>query len=191
MLRLCFDLPRYSVDFGFYLKKSRKDFLPFVGKTTEAYKKLGAEITDQQEKHYSFLWEIRMPSYPRRLKIEVRKDHGQSRSTQIGIAHSVHCSLQVRLRILTLAQMWENKIRALQDRKEIRDAYDLEFLCLRHAGDFESLDKSCLSALLKTLEAFAKNDYRVKLGSVLEREERERVISSRFSYLRSKIAAAL
>ena len=47
MLRLCFDLPRYSTDFDFYLAKNRRFFLPWVGRLTEAFK--GAALAKELE----------------------------------------------------------------------------------------------------------------------------------------------
>lgn len=191
MLRLCHELPRYSVDFDFYLKKGRESFLPWVDKLSGALHTLGAEITDQHEKHHTFLWEIRMPDYPRRLKIEVRKNADESRMTEIAIAHSQYSSMQVRLTSLTLHQMWLNKINALSDRKEIRDAYDLEFLSLRGTGEFKKIGGETLHKLVAIVAAFKPNDYKVVLGHSLEKEERERVLSSQFSYLKSQMTAVL
>lgn len=191
MLRLCYDLPRYSIDFDFYLKKDREAFLPWAKRLTETCRALGAEITDQWEKKNTFLWELRMPPYPRRLKIEIRKEVSQAQETELAIAHSLYSSLQVRLRVLTLHQMWLNKTAALSDRREIRDAYDLEFLSQRGAGDFLSLEKEQLKKLLQLLDLFSTQEFRVILGGVLQKEERERVLSSRFGYLRSKITSAI
>lgn len=191
MLRLCFELPRYSVDLDFYLEKDPKSFLPWAKKLTEAFQKMGAQITDEQEKHFSFLWEIRMAPYPRRLKIEIRKDPAQDRKKEINIAHSPFSSLQVRLKTLTLEQMWMNKVTALLDRHEIRDAYDLEFLTRRQAGSFASVDPEILKQIAKQVDLFSNQDFKVKLGAVLDPEEREVVLSNRFGYLKSKITAAL
>lgn len=193
MLRLCFDLPRYSVDLDFYLKKDRRSFLSFAKRLTAAFEKMGAQVTDEHEKHFSFLWELRMAPYPRRLKIEVRKDHsgqGQAKRTELNIAHSPHLSLQVRLCTLTLAQMWQNKIGALLDRHAIRDAYDLEFLTRRQAGDLGRLNPKTLEQLSVRLDSFSNADFQVKLGGILDGPERRLVLSNRFGYLKSKIAAA-
>lgn len=191
MLRLCFDLPRYSVDLDFYLTKDGRSFKPWAQKLSEALRATGAEITDEQEKHYSFLWEIRLNPYPRKLKIEARKENEQAREVELNIAHSPFSPLQVRLRTLSLHQMWINKVRALTDRKEIRDAYDLEFLTRRRAGDFSTLGKSVIQKVGQVLDAFPRQDYKVKLGCILSEAERETVISNRFSYLKSVIAGCL
>jgi len=191
MLRLCFELPRYSVDLDFYLKKDKKYFKPWAKKLSQMYLSLGAQITDEQEKHYSFLWEIKLSPFPRKLKIEVRKESKQSRESQLNIAHSAFSPMQVRLRTLTLKQMWMNKVSAMTDRNEIRDAYDLEFLTRRRAGDFLFLKKPTLLKLWERLEGYTNQDFKVKLGSVLSAEERTVVLSNQFEYLRSKISALL
>lgn len=191
MLRLCFDLPRYSVDFDFYLKKDKKTFKSWAKKFSQRLREIGAQVSDEQEKFYSFLWEFKMSPYPRKLKIEVRKEAKESQETEINIAHSPSSPIQVRLTTLTLEQMWQNKIRALIDRDEIRDAYDLEFLTRRRAGSFESLNQKTLQKILDTLNSFKMRDFKVPLGSVLEEEERKAVLSHRFSYLKSKIVPLL
>lgn len=187
MLRLCFDLPRYSVDFDFYLGKNRRSFLPWARKLGPALTKMGAEITDKQEKHFSFLWEIRMSGYPRRLKIEVRKKSDQAKKTQLTIAHSPYSNYQVRLKTLTMEQMWWNKIKALADRGEARDAYDLEFLSRCQIVNFGQVDKELLRKIIQRIESFTNEDFKSKLGPVLQPEERKVVLSNRFAYLKSKI----
>jgi predicted nucleotidyltransferase component of viral defense system len=129
--------------------------------------------------------------YPRRLKIEARKNPEQAKETELNIAHSPFSTIQVRLRTLTLNQMWINKVMALSDRREIRDAYDLEFLCRRGVGDFKLLDKRLVEKLVNILNSFSTQDFKVKLGGVLESKERELIINNRFSYLKSKIAPFL
>lgn len=191
MLRLCYDLPRYSVDFDFYLKKKAEAFHPWVRKLNDKFRTMGAEITDQWEKHFSFLWEIRMEGTPRRLKIEIRKDSARAAQTSLAIAHSPHSPLQVRLRVVALEQMWLNKVDALASRREIRDAYDLEFLTLRGPADFAHVDPARLRELLKVIDSFSKKDFQITLGSVLSKEERERVVLGGFEYLKTKIRGAL
>jgi len=191
MLRLCFELNRYSVDLDFYLKKDKKTFHPWAKKLSQMFTDLGAQITDEQEKHFSYLWEVKLASYPRKLKIEVRKQARESKETQLNIAHSTFSPLQVRLRTLTLQQMWKNKIQALLDRNEIRDAYDLDFLTRRQAGKFESLKKADLEKILKKLEGYKMQDYKVKLGSVLNEAERKFIISHEFAFLKAKVSALI
>lgn len=187
MLRLCFDLPRYSVDFDFYLKGGGKAGSDWASRMGKSLRGLGAELTDEWEKHFTYLWELRLPPYPRRLKIEVRKTGPENVETELAIAHSPSSPHQVRLRVLTLRQMWKNKVRALLDRHEIRDAYDLEFLTLRNTGAFGELDTETRKKLIGRLDDFGNKDFKSVLAAVLEKDERERVLGSRFSYLRSKL----
>lgn len=191
MLRLCFDLPRYSVDLDFYLKKDRKAFLPWAEKMMRRFEGMGMRITDCHEKHYSFLWEIREATYPRRLKIEIRKEAKLERisKTEITIAHSIYSPFQVRLTTLTMGQMWWNKTAAMVDRNEIRDAFDLEFLTRRQAGSFEELDPKIRKTLLGRIDGYTEQDYKAKLGGFLEEDQRKVILSNRFAYLRSKIQA--
>jgi len=71
MLRLCHDLPRYSLDMDFWFFR-KVDFERF-------YRRLGDfvqeeyDVTDTQNKFYSILVEIRKGVGTPRLKIEIRK----------------------------------------------------------------------------------------------------------------------
>jgi predicted nucleotidyltransferase component of viral defense system len=191
MLRLCFDLPRYSIDLDFCLQTDPSRFKREAPRLDTALAALGAVLSDRQEKHHSWLWEFRVQGFPRKLKIEIRKESISAARTELGIAHSAHASAQVRLRVLSLKQMWLNKVRALQEHREIRDAYDLEFLTLRRAAAWEDITRDDLQRLIKVLDALKPADYKVTLGSVLDTDERQRVISSRFSYLKSQLAGRL
>lgn len=187
MLRLCFDLPRFSVDFDFYLTKETTSFKRWASKLTEMFQTMGAQITDQWEKRLTYLWEIKLTGFPRRLKIEIRKTVKESKFTEVNIAHSFFSSRQVRIRTLTLNQMFLNKIEALCDRDAIRDAYDLEFIAMRGVGDFEKIPNKKLSTILSKIQGYSTQDFKVKLGSFLPTEERDRVSSSKFAYLKAKI----
>ena len=66
MLRLCHDLPRYSVDLDFWFSKEIQEdtfFSRLEQNLDEDY-----EITDARMKHSTLLLELRSASYPRRLK---------------------------------------------------------------------------------------------------------------------------
>src|SRR5512139_2884714 len=72
MLRLCHELNRYSVDLDFWFVKSISQENHFVGMRRSVEQDY--EITDSQIKHYALLLELRSPSYPKRLKIEIRRE---------------------------------------------------------------------------------------------------------------------
>lgn len=178
-LRLCFGLPRYSIDLDFWClpEFERKDFNG-IRKALAAY-----EVTDIASKHYSYLLELRSPAYPNRLKLEIRKEPGKPFETERNIAYSFQSAFQVQLITLTLAQMWQNKISALMDRKEVRDAYDLEYLYKKGAAANHPLQAKAKKAILKILESFTKQDLKVKLGSLLPADERDYYAEKGFALL--------
>ena len=70
------------------------------------------EITDAQKKHYTLLLQVRSPRYPRRLKIEIRKEIKEC-DFQDKIAFSRYSTNQVLLRAHTLEQTMKNKTAGL------------------------------------------------------------------------------
>lgn len=182
MLRLCHGLRRYSVDLdfwiyrvpqieGFYLSLNsalNKDFL----------------VSDAQNKFYTLLFEIKKRSYPQKLKIEIRKEIKKA-DFQQKIAYSKYTNQQVLVKGFTLDQMMKNKIKALSERKEIRDAFDIEFLIRSGINLFTG--KEMLIKIKEVVLGFKKSDYFVKLGSLLESETREYYKQNQFNYLLQKI----
>jgi predicted nucleotidyltransferase component of viral defense system len=128
MLRLCHELPRYSVDLDFWLIKSIKEDEYFY-KIQKLLEK-DYEITDSQIKHYTIIFEMRCHMYPRRLKIEIRRET-KNCDYQDKIAFSRFATRQVVLKAHTLEQTMENKIDAFLNRNEIRDCFDIEFMLRR------------------------------------------------------------
>ena len=113
MLRLCHELNRYSVDLDFWFVKkiSKTDFFETGRKTFEK----DYELTDAQMKHYTILFELRSSRYPKRLKIEIRREWKECDYQQT-IAFSRFSTRQVVLKAHTLAQSMKNKIEAFLDR---------------------------------------------------------------------------
>jgi len=182
MLRLCYELNRYSTDLDFWFVReidqqayfaSLKDYLDGV-----------YEITDAQSKFNTLLLEIRGKNYPKRLKIEIRKGIKEC-DTQERIAFSKYSTAQVILRAITLEEAMKNKVKAALDRKDIRDFFDMEFL-LRQ-GIALSCGKEELAALKGILANFKDYEYKVALGSLLEPDIRKYYVKNRFDYILSKI----
>jgi hypothetical protein len=191
MLRLCHQLPRYSVDLDFFLKEPAADFSGAFKAIVCTLRTAGYDITDEAEKHFSWLVEFRTAGSPRRLKIEIRKEPDRAQKRETGIAFSPFApALQVRLAVCTLAQMWRNKVAALLDRKEIRDAYDLEFLMRRGAGGVQGMDRATIAAMRDILAGFTVPDFRSKLGNLLPKDERERLSECRFALLGGALVEA-
>ncbi len=186
MLRLCWGLKRYSFDLDFW-------FLEHID-ADEYFQRINEgllhyyEITDSKSKYYSFLIELRSPDYQSRLKIEIRKEIRQWDVEQ-RIAYSPYSTKQVAVRVHTLQQTIENKIAAAIDRKQIRDFFDIEFL-LRQGISLPN-NKDVLRRLERIARSFNKRDYRVSLGSLLEKDMRDYYVKHGFDFLLAKINEAL
>lgn len=183
MLRLCHELNRYSADLDFWFIKEVPHRV-FLEKLTRAFEK-GYEITDAQLNRRTLLVEIRGGGHPERLKIEIRREK-KTWDYQMKIAFSRFGTTQVLLRAHTLAQTLENKIEALLDRGEIRDAFDIEFI-LRRGTPFPVLPREKVDALRKQAAGFKKRDFKVTLGAVVERDARVYYIENGFRYLLEKL----
>lgn len=81
--------------------------------------------------------------------------------------------------------MSRNKVLALTDRGEIRDAFDLEFLARK--GVAPDLNEEEKQKVINRLQGFKKMDFDVKLGSVLLPEVRNYYRQKRFAYLEEKL----
>lgn len=171
MMRLCLGLNRYSVDLDFFSKETfkKEDFKKIEKLIMNRYK-----VSDSYEKFYSRILEFKSEIYPRKLKLEIRKFFPEDKfETDIKIAFSKFSNEQVKIVTFSDEQSWENKVKAITERREIRDAYDLEFMYKKGIGDWKSLDPGKKTEILKILNSFSKNDFKVKLGSLLDKEERD------------------
>ena len=183
MLRLCHELPRYSVDLDFWRIKEvepEKLFAMFHQFLEDKY-----EITDAQIKHFSLLFELRSTHFPKRLKIEIRKEIIDW-DLQEKIAYSKFSTKQVILKAHTLEQTMRNKINALMERSEIRDGFDIEFL-IRQGIGLPNLSVAEISNLTDRINTFKANDFKVTLGSVLDADLRLYYIENRFQILEYKL----
>ena len=183
MLRLCHELNRYSVDLDFWQIKEPADNT-LLDKIQD-FLEQDYDITDAQIKHFTLLIEIRSSNFPKRLKIEIRKEI-RNWDFQEKIAYSKFSNKQVILRAHTLEQTLENKIAALLERGEVRDGFDIEFL-LRRGISIPILSGPDKTKMKARLDGFKENDFKVKLGSVLEKDIRAYYIENKFNYLKQKL----
>jgi predicted nucleotidyltransferase component of viral defense system len=186
MLRLCYELNRYSADLDFWFIKKVKEKNYF--NELKDYLAAEYELTDAQIKFYTLLFEIRSKNYPRRLKIEIRKGV-KNCDAQERIAFSKYGTRQVILAVHTPEQTMKNKIEAAIDREEVRDCFDIEFLL--RMGVMLSASQAQLSKLRKIIAGFKKSDYAVTLGSLLDPATRKYYAANRFSFLLEKIASII
>jgi hypothetical protein len=124
--------------------------------------------------------EVSSLQYPRKLKIEINTNNRYTDVVQ-SIAWSSHANIQVLVTAITLPKMMDLKINALLDRKEIRDAFDIEFLIRR--GISLKLSQKKISEIKKVLDGFKPMDFKVKLGSILTGEYRDYYNESGFAFL--------
>lgn len=178
MLRLCYGLNRFSVDLDFWAAgkidsgaffKDMKDLL------ASAY-----SITDSADKFNTLLFEVRSRDYPRLLKIEIRKE-GKKVAVEQSIAFSKYSNTQVLLGTVSLKDMMAAKTEALLGRKEIRDAFDMEFL-VKKGIVIEAVPET-RERMRAVIASFTKKDYTSKLGSLIEEEERKYYSSENFKIL--------
>jgi predicted nucleotidyltransferase component of viral defense system len=183
MLRLCHELNRYSVDLDFWFIRK----IPQRAFFNRLLKTLGQkyEITDAQIKHFTLLIEVRAGGYPKRLKIEIRREEKEC-DYQAKIAFSRFSTKQVLLQAHTLEQTMQNKIEALLDRGEIRDCFDIEFM-LRRGTALPELSGNQLNDLRKKAAGFKDKDFKVKLGSIVDSHTRAYYTQNRFSYLMERL----
>jgi hypothetical protein len=185
MLRLCHELKRYSVDLDFWRIKDTAETTLF-DKIKDVLQQ-NYDITDAQMKHFIILFEIRSGYFPKRVKIEIRKEI-RDWDFQEKIAYSKFSTKQVVLKAHTLKQTMKNKIAALLERVEIRDGFDIEFL-LRQGIPLPDLSDAHKTKMITRLDGFKENDFKVKLGSILESDIRAYYIENQFNYLRQKLAS--
>jgi hypothetical protein len=187
MLRLCHELNRYSVDLDFWFIKrtAQQEYFDIL---QEAFKK-HYEITDAEIKHFTLLLELRSADYPKRLKIEIRREMKEF-DYQSKIAFSRYSTRQVFVKAHTLEQTMKNKIQAFLDRGEIRDCYDIEFL-IRRGVDLPVGSAREVANLRKKIAGFKDIDFRVKLGSILEKDFRSYYNENKFSFLEEKLMAMI
>lgn len=178
MLRLCYDLNRYSADLDFWFLKEI-DVSSYHGKM-KAFLSGKYNLSDAHSKRFSLVYEFSRAGYPRSLKIEIRKKVRECKWKEV-IAFSRHGDVQVVVKAMTLEQMMRNKIEAFLERGEIRDCFDMEFMLRK--GVAMQASKEELEAVGEKILQFKARDFSVTLGSLLDRETREIYKKNRFEYL--------
>jgi len=178
MLRLCHGLDRYSVDLDFWVTKDMDwpKFYHSLGKYLMQFYKLA----DSANKHFTILFELKSPQFPRSLKIEIRKE-ARAIKTDMSIAYSPNYNVQVMMKTVALKDMMKSKIEAFLNRGEVRDAYDIEFLLKR--GIPLNADNEVLGKLLAGLKKLGKSDFSVKLGALLDASKRKYYRENKFRIL--------
>jgi len=181
MLRLCHNLNRFSVDLDFWVIKELE---PGFFENMKAYLAKHYDIKDSARKFHTLLFELRSHTYPRSLKLEIRRQVKKINVEQL-IAYSKYANTQVFLKAVSLSDMIASKLEAFLDRQEIRDAFDMEFL-LKKGVPLQASDDTRRQVLTR-INAFSRKDYTVKLGSLLEKEQRQYYAVENFKILKGAL----
>ena len=181
MLRLCHNLNRFSVNLDFWVVKKLK---PKFFDDMKAYLAKHYDIKDSAKKFHTLLFELRSHAYPGSLKLEIRRQTKNIHVEQL-IAYSKYANTQVFLRAVSLSDMMASKIEAFQDRYEIRDVFDMEFLIKKGVPLEASNDTR--KEVLRRINAFSRKDYTVRLGSLLEKEQRRYYFAENFKILKETL----
>lgn len=186
MLRLCFGLNRFSVDLDFWMAGETDEGVLF--KEMKECLEKDYVIRDAADKFHTLLFEIKSKDYPRSLKIEIRKKPKRIKTEQ-AIAYCPYANTQVVLTVISPSDMMQAKIEAFLERGEIRDIFDMEFLLKK--GFAPDAPKEILEKLLKGISAFTKQDYAVKLGSLLEESQRKYYVKENFKIFKAALQERL
>jgi len=153
-LRLAYNSPRFSDDLGFYLKKkiSFDDFKKII---KDIAKKYNLEISDLQNKKFTFLAEFKIKedflTLPFSLKIEIRKKI-LKRGFELRLLNSPISNFNVLLFVLDLKTIKKFKKLAFKNRKEPRDLFDLWFISQKLKEQFKKpkikIDKKIIKQTL-------------------------------------------
>jgi predicted nucleotidyltransferase component of viral defense system len=181
MLRLCHNLDRFSVDLDFWVIKELE---PGFFEKMKAYLAKHYDIKDSARKFHTLVFELKSHTYPRSLKLEIRRQVKKINVEQL-IAYSKYANTQIFLRAVSLSDMMASKLEAFLDRQEIRDVFDMEFL-LKKGVPLQASDDT-RRQVLRRINAFSRKDYTVRLGSLLEKEQRQYYSVENFKILKGAL----
>jgi hypothetical protein len=184
MLRLCHELPRFSLEMGFCFFKEL-DYERFYNRLYHALSQ-DHDVTCAQNNHESILLEIRREPRMPKFEIEIRKSAAPPGSTEEKIAFSFYSPTQVLVRGFTLREMLRNTVHTLMDHGDIRDMFDLEFLARK--GLAFNLSREQREKVIRWVKGFKKRDLDVKLGSTLLPEVRDHYKQQGFAYLKEVLS---
>ncbi|MBI4377664.1 MAG: nucleotidyl transferase AbiEii/AbiGii toxin family protein [Nitrospinae bacterium] len=131
-LRLVYGSPRFSEDLDFSLTsdKLKGKFKPLVKGIVSPYPEI--EITDLEEKYYTYLCEIKVTEaylpLPFRIKIEVSKRRERGYKSELSLISSQVSTIQCLGRVSTLEQLYKDKLACISGRAKPKDVFDLWYI---------------------------------------------------------------
>ena len=184
MLRLCHELPRFSLDMGFCFFK-QQNYETFYNRLSRALSQ-DHDVVDCRNSNSSILVQMpRQPGMPK-FEMEFRKCAAPPGTTEEKIAFSPYFPTQVLVRGITLQQTLLSMTQALIDHGDIAYTFDLEFLLRK--GTTLNLPSEHRTELMGRLKEFNNNDLHDKLGDLLLPEVRDYYKREGFSYLEQALS---
>jgi len=131
-MRLAYDSPRFSEDLDFSLTSD-----PFKGGFSTLVKKIitpfpELAISDLEEKYHTYLAEIKVTqnyqSFPFRIKIEISKRRLKNYQWKLHLLTSPVTTVMTLGLVVTLEQLYEDKLSCLKDRAKPKDLFDLWYI---------------------------------------------------------------
>ena len=128
-LRLAHGSPRFSEDLDFSLIRDRLrgKFRGSIEKMIAPFPELA--LTDQEEKRYTYLAEIKVTqeylSLPFRVKVKISRREIKGYRWRLQLLISPVSTVQVLAQVGVLEQIYQDKISCLKDRAKPKDLFDL------------------------------------------------------------------
>jgi predicted nucleotidyltransferase component of viral defense system len=128
-LRLAHGSPRFSEDLDFSLihDRLRGKFRGSIEKMIAPFPELA--LTDQEEKRYTYLAEIKVTQeylpLPFRVKVEISRREIKGYRWRLQLLISPVSTVQVLAQVGVLEQIYQDKISCLKDRAKPKDLFDL------------------------------------------------------------------
>jgi len=170
-LRLAYGSPRFSDDMDFCLRR-KTSFSLFSSTIKNIEKKYDLKITDLYNKRFTFLAELKIDvnylSLPFLIKIEARKKIVKN-GYEPRLLISPTVNFQVLFYVFSLERIKRLKIKALKDRKEPRDLFDLWFICQKLKNPFKKPKVKIEKKFLKqTLNKYLPLDFQKAVDELIK-----------------------
>ncbi len=171
-LRIFYGLPRYSDDLDFSLSGSLT-FRSFTGAMKVIEKKYPVmEISDIWNKRNTYICEFKIKEGWQKeafsLKLEVSKRKKVKKSEyELKMAESPDFGIQLLAMVCTAEAIFKDKVRAIKERDEPKDYFDLWFLSQLLKREFNPREKPDSKRYKQVLGKYLPAKYKKILGEIL------------------------
>jgi predicted nucleotidyltransferase component of viral defense system len=162
-LRLAYGSPRFSEDLDFSLTKDvlKRQFPSAVKKIIGPFSELTQ--TDLEEKYYTYLAEIKVTQnylpFPFRIKIEISKREMKDYQWELKLLNSSTTIIQVMGQVVTLEQIYKDKLTCLKGRAKPKDFFDLWYASEKLKIPYVPRKISSKKEFVRDLRKFLPRDF--------------------------------